>query len=181
MESDWFVILKCLRFYSSAGALAPTIAAGFSRVAGAAVTPEMIDLDAIPHALRVRIAVVDAAGHVRAAGRDLASLRHAVRGEIRALVARIAPELVAHGAVEWNFGDLPRRVERGGVVGYPSLVDETTAVGVAVFDERDLQSEAHWAGTRRLQSRPERSSSRSRPARASSSCRARWWASSVGA
>ncbi len=85
-----------------------------------------------------------------ASGRDLSALRRTLHAEILAAIAEVAPELSTTGATEWRFGDLPRRVERDGVVGYPALVDEGTSVGVVVLDSPIAQSDTHRVGTLRL-------------------------------
>jgi ATP-dependent helicase HrpA len=69
---------------------------------------------------------------------------------MRAAISAALPAMERHGATSWDFGDLPRQVERGEVRGYPALVDEGGTVGVAVLETRAAQAASMWRGTRRL-------------------------------
>jgi ATP-dependent helicase HrpA len=132
------------------GSLFPAAARAFARLSGLPVASETWALEAIPAHLRLRFEIVDGRGRVLTASRNPDAIRRMLREEIRASIARIAPELEIHGATKWTFGDLPRRVERDGIVGYPALVDEGASVGVKVLDSPEGQADALAAGTRRL-------------------------------
>jgi ATP-dependent helicase HrpA len=57
------------------------------------------------------------------------------------------------GLREWNFGDLPERVEireGGGAAGFPALVDEGETAGIRLFHSRGEAEQAMPAGFRRL-------------------------------
>jgi ATP-dependent helicase HrpA len=132
------------------GPLLDAVARTLARLSGEPVTPDVWDLDVLPAYLRLGFEVVDEDGRVVARGRDLDRLRRDLAGEIRAALARVAPGLERHGATTWEFGDLPRIVERGLVRAYPALVDERDAVGVALVDTAAAQADHMWRGTRRL-------------------------------
>lgn len=132
------------------GPLSEVVAARLARLSGEAVAAgSWADSDLPPH-LRVNFEVVDADGSVLARGRDLLGLRARMQERIRAALAGIAPELVRHGATTWEFGELPRRVQKGQLQAYPALVDEGDAVGVALLDSAAAQADSMWSGTRRL-------------------------------
>jgi ATP-dependent helicase HrpA len=132
------------------GPLLEAVARRLSLLGGAPVSAEMFDLDGVPPHLQMRFEVLDGGHAVIGQGGALHRLRAALRAEMRAALAAAAPELVRHGAPRWDFGDLPRHVERGAARGYPALVDEGDAVGVAVLESPEAQREAMWRGTRRL-------------------------------
>jgi ATP-dependent helicase HrpA len=132
------------------GPLLTAVASSLSRISGEAVTAGLWAPDAVPPHLRIRFEVFDEDGQVLGRGRDLEQLRHEMRHEVLAAIARAAPELERHGETRWDFGDLPTEVSRGALRAYPSLVDEDTAVGVALLDTRAAQVESMWRGTRRL-------------------------------
>src|SRR6185437_5795155 len=112
--------------------------------------PTDFDLGALPSHLRIHFVVVDGTGRVIGTDDDLSALRRERGPSIRALVAGIAHELRVTGDKSWTFGEIPRRIERDGIVGYPSLIDEGGAVGVGVLDSPSAQSTSMWEGLRRL-------------------------------
>ena len=132
------------------GPLLETVARRLRQVSGEAVTADLWDPGAIPDHLRLAFEVVDNAGRVRGRGRDLDQLRRDLRDEVRSALAGAAPDLERHGATVWEFGDLPSHVDRGPLRAYPALVDEGTAVGVALLDTPEAQADSMWRGTRRL-------------------------------
>jgi ATP-dependent helicase HrpA len=132
------------------GPLFDTVASRLARMSGEPVSPRLWDRKTLPDHLRMAFEVVDEAGRVRGRSRDLEELQHHLAGEVRAAIARTAPDLERHGVVSWTFGDLPRQVVRGHVRGYPSVVDEGDSVGVAVLDTPEAQASRMWDGTRRL-------------------------------
>jgi ATP-dependent helicase HrpA len=132
------------------GPLLPTVAGGLARLCGMSVEPEEWDVSLLPEHLRVTFEVVDEARRAIARGRDLEALRHELAQEIRTAIKRAAPDIERHGATAWEWGDLPRVVERGLLRAYPALVDEGETVGVEVLDTAEAQADAMWRGTRRL-------------------------------
>jgi ATP-dependent helicase HrpA len=110
--------------------------------------------DALAEYLRPVFAIVDGAGAVLAAGRDLAALVRRFAPATRAALAAAAPVREQGGLTDWPGGELPRRVEveRDGnvLVGYPALVDEDGTVAVRVLASAAAQAAAMPLGTRRL-------------------------------
>jgi ATP-dependent helicase HrpA len=102
----------------------------------------------------MHFSVHDADGTVLATGDDLAEVRAAVQPQLRERLTAATSGLERHGLTAWTIGTLPREVELpgagGAVRGFPALVDEGAAVGVAVLDRADAQAAAMHAGTRRL-------------------------------
>ncbi|HET9077418.1 MAG TPA: ATP-dependent RNA helicase HrpA [Acidimicrobiales bacterium] len=132
------------------GPLLEVVAARLSRLGGEPVDPAVWDVRDLPAHLRVCFEVVGGDGAVLARGRDLGDLRRRMQERIRAALARIAPELIRHGAATWEFGDLPRQVDKGNLRAYPALVDEGDSVGVALLDSPAAQADSMWRATRRL-------------------------------
>ncbi len=132
------------------GPLPATLAAILSRLAGERVGPERFDLTALPPHLRMGFEVLGEEGEPLRWGRDLGLLRKELRAEIRRRIARAAPELERHGLTGWSIGDLPKVVERDGLLAYPSLVDEGGSVGVALLESAEAQQESMRLATRRL-------------------------------
>ena len=132
------------------GPLLEVVAARLARLSGQAVSPDVWDVEALPAHLRMNFEVVDDGGRVLARGRDLIGLQDRLQDRLRAVLARLAPELVRHGATTWEFGELPRRVRKGHLEAYPALVDEGDSVGVALLDSPGAQADSMWRGTRRL-------------------------------
>ena len=97
---------------------------------------------------------VDSPFHRYADGKDLAALRQRLRHEVRATLSAAASGVERAGLRSWDFGPLPRTIERESagfvVVSYPALVDEGDTVAVRVFDTPSAQRQAMAAGTRRL-------------------------------
>jgi ATP-dependent helicase HrpA len=131
------------------GDLLPVVAGRLAQMSGHPVTPAMWDRGALPPYLNVHFQAV-AGDDVVAASDDLAALAHSLRPRIQAALERAAPELIRRGARAWDFGDLPRRIERGDLTGFPALVDEGGTVGVTVCDSPSAQADSMWQGTRRL-------------------------------
>jgi ATP-dependent helicase HrpA len=73
---------------------------------------------------------------------------------LRATLAAASSELERHGMTSWDAGTIPREVSLpgtgGAVRGYPALVDEGEAVGVAIMETPAAQARAMRLGTRRL-------------------------------
>ncbi len=132
------------------GPLLLAVARSLSRLSGAPVDPGVWDLSVLPPHLRVGFDVIDEDRRLVGRGRDLERLRHDLREDVRAAIRKAAPDLERHGATSWDWGDLPRQVDRGRLRAYPALVDEGDAVGVEVLDTAAAQADSMWRGTRRL-------------------------------
>ncbi len=131
------------------GPLLDVVAARLAQLSGTAVSARSWDQDALPPHLRLTFEVVDGARVLRR-GRDLETIRQGLTFEIRRALGRIAGDLVVDGCRKWEFGDLPKVVERNRARAYPALVDEGGTVGVGLFERPAVQAESMWQGTRRL-------------------------------
>ena len=132
------------------GPLLQSVAACLAHMSGEDVRADLWDMEDVPAHLRVAFEVLDSDGRVLGRGRDLLELRSLLGDQLRAALAAVAPELVTHGATGWQFGDLPRQVERNGFRAYPALSDEGDSVGVALLDSPQAQADSMWRATRRL-------------------------------
>ncbi len=134
--------------------LLPALGREIERLRGVRIPPDAWDPDRLPAHLRVTFAVEDDHGAVLARGADLAELRRGLAPALRERLAAAATDLRRHGLRSWDLAILPRRISLpgsgGSVLGYPALVDEGDAVGVAVLDSPDGQRAAMRLGTRRL-------------------------------
>ncbi len=110
--------------------------------------------DALPEHLRFQHAVHDVDREVLAVGRRLGVLAVELRPRLRAAVVAAAPGVERTGQTSWSFGEVPAtvRVEQAGhrIVGYPTLTDERTAVGVGIVMSAAEQQRGMRAGVRRL-------------------------------
>ena len=105
--------------------------------------------------LRLRFEVVDEAGTVVAAGRDLDALRAEAGDRARQAVAEAADDgYTATGLTGWPDHDLPSEVELSHagarLRAIPALVDRANHVDVALFDNADRAANAHRQGVIRL-------------------------------
>lgn len=122
---------------------------------GTDVPPEAWRPEELPAHLRMNFRVVDEAGAVLAAGRDLARLR-AELGERarRAFSAELQREGAGQRIVAWDFGVLPEsaELERDGarLRAYPVLQDVGDAVSWRWYDDALRAEAANRAGIRRL-------------------------------
>jgi ATP-dependent helicase HrpA len=119
------------------------VAAELTRQGGEPVTAEALAAVALPAHLALNVRVLDAAGAVRAEGRDLAALRRALRRAPGA--APPAAVAAGAGADPWqrdeirrfDFGVLPQsvRVERQGVTLelHPTLLDRGTHAALTLL------------------------------------------------
>ena len=84
-------------------------------------------------------------------GTDLDQLRVDLAPKVSAKLTRSAKRITATGQKAWTFGTIAENAQlAGGVVGYPALVDETSSVGVMVFESAARASHEHVRGLRRL-------------------------------
>ena len=102
----------------------------------------------VPEHLRVRFRVVGADDEV-SFGRDLRDLAESLAPDVAATLNEAATHLTHSGAVTWEFGTLPRRIEAP-FVGVPALVDLRDRVGVQVFADSLAAARSHRDGLRRL-------------------------------
>ncbi len=132
--------------------LAEALAAWLRRTTGVAVTAADFDDAGLPVHLRMRIVVVDEAGHEVAHGRDLAVLQarwgQAAR---KAFAQRAAGGFSRTGLTRFEPEELPERIEAGsGLAAFPAFVDRGDHVDLVVFETADQAAAAHAGGLRRL-------------------------------
>ncbi len=123
------------------------------RRSGILVPLSAFDLDRIPEHLKVTFAVEDPGGAELARGKDLVALQQRLAAQTRrAVVEAVAEGLERHDLRGWpdDLDELPRSVARGGVRGYPGLVDTGAAVDVRVFATAAERDAAARPGLRRL-------------------------------
>jgi ATP-dependent helicase HrpA len=136
------------------GPIVEQVATLVSELRGVQVTAADFDTAGLPTHLRMTFRVEDEDGVVLGEGQDLRAVRAALQPRLRAELGAASADLERDGLTAWTIGTLPREValEAAGdaVKAYPALVDQTTAVGVRVFDAPTTQAGAMWAGTRRL-------------------------------
>ena len=135
------------------GALLPVLARALQRDGGVAVTADDFATDRLPGHLRMRFRVLDEGREV-GAGDDLETLREQLRPRLQDALTEAADDLSRNGIVDWDFEPLPERieVERQGrtTTGYPTLIDDSTSVRIAIVDDPDEQAHELARGVRRL-------------------------------
>ncbi|MFI5908706.1 ATP-dependent RNA helicase HrpA [Dactylosporangium sp. NPDC051541] len=124
------------------------------RMTGISVPRAEWDWSKVPEHLKMTFRIVDDAGQVLGEGKDLGVLRARLAPRLEKTVAEAAVDVVRKGTTRWEFGTLPRRLDRT-VAGhtltvYPALVDEGESVAVQAFDIPARQEYEMWRGTRRL-------------------------------
>jgi ATP-dependent helicase HrpA len=124
------------------------------RLRGVEVSASDFDLAKLPDHLRATFEVVDDAGDVLGAGKDLDKLRADFAPTTRAAIASLAPDIERTGLRDWSFGSLPdtftTTVEGHTVQGFPALVDAGDSVSIKVFDTEPAAVRATLLGIRRL-------------------------------
>ncbi|MBU3749207.1 MAG: ATP-dependent RNA helicase HrpA, partial [Mycobacterium sp.] len=123
------------------------------RRSGILVPLNAFDPERIPDHLRVTFAVEGDGGVELARGKDLAALQQQLAGQTRrAVVEAVADGVERKGLREWpaDLDELPRSVGRGGVRGYPGLVEAAAAVDLRVFATEAERDAAAPGGLRRL-------------------------------
>jgi ATP-dependent helicase HrpA len=102
----------------------------------------------------MRIEVLDEQGKVLASGRDANQLRSLLASRIKAGLAQRASEQTRAGIKQWDFGDLPERIEleRAGMKfgAFPGIEDRKDSVALKLFDTFDAAQAATRFGSRRL-------------------------------
>ncbi len=138
----------------TSGRLLEALARELTRRSGVIIGPDDFDQTRIPIHVRPRYRVVDPSGRVVAKGDDLIVLRSQLRDAARATLADSKHPIEREGITEWDFGDLPSRVDIAGpdrsVSAYPALVDDGDAVSIRLMATEDEQLDAMWGGLRRL-------------------------------
>ena len=120
---------------------------------GVTIDPVAWQPDAVPAHLRVTFVITEGGAETRRS-RDFSELRVELATRVSQTLTRASEGNAVTGATSWVFGDVADtlNLDRGPlkVVGYPSLVDEQTTVGLRVLDSRERQLRSHANGVRRL-------------------------------
>ncbi len=118
------------------------------------VSPSMLDEARCPLHLRLNVRVMDGEGNELAMGRDVMELQTQLGQAAQAAFSGNDDSLTQTGLKSWTLGTLPDTISlkhgKQTVIGYPSLVDEGTTVGVKVFDTALAAVLAHRKGLLRL-------------------------------
>lgn len=135
--------------------LLEALARQLGKFSGMEVAPSDFRLDTLPEYLFMNFRVVDENGRQLAAGRDLGALQMKLAPQVTGAFTRIEhPDYNRDGLLDWEFPDLPERVQvrRHGMQlwGYPAIVDQTTAVGLRLMDSPDTARHAMHDGLIRL-------------------------------
>ncbi len=123
---------------------------------GVHVPREAWDWSKVPEHLRPTYRVVGDDGSEQARGKDLEALKEPLRPQFARAMAEVASDsgLARTGQTTWVFDTIEesfRQVRAGhDVQGYPGLVDEGAAVGLAVFGSEDERDARHRLGVARL-------------------------------
>ena len=108
----------------------------------------------LPAYLRPRYSVVDGHGRELACSRDLPALRRRLRGPLDAAVSAAGSAYEHPPSPNWDFGDVPDRVEvivaGQRLFAYPGLVEEGPGAAVRVFTDPAERDAAAWPATRTL-------------------------------
>ena len=139
--------------------LRSALSEALARMTGVTVPPEEWPEAALPDNLRMRFEVLALDGRIIAAGRDLAALQAAHRGDGRIAAPAEAVPAMGDGAARWirdrvtawDFGPLPEEpveIVRAGlrVPAWPALATEEGAVALRLFDRPEAARAAHRAG-----------------------------------
>ncbi|MDR1518646.1 MAG: ATP-dependent RNA helicase HrpA [Planctomycetota bacterium] len=122
--------------------------------AGVRIPPEAWNPGELPAFLLMNVRAIGRDGKAIREGRNLAELVEELNFAARqAFDALKSGQFEKTGLTEWNFGDLPERVEIGGGGGasaFPALVDEGRSAGIRVFHTREEADQAMPDGFRRL-------------------------------
>lgn len=123
-------------------------------IAGMHLPPDALSIDRLPDHLRLRIEVTGDDDEVVAVGRSLSVLRAELQTQVRAAITGGRHPLERSGVTQWDFGELPRRLEtdaQGHIVeAWPALIDAGDSVAIRLLPTRAEQRRAMRRGTRRL-------------------------------
>ncbi|MEL4357481.1 MULTISPECIES: ATP-dependent RNA helicase HrpA [unclassified Luteococcus] len=117
------------------------------------VEPGQWNPDAVPEHLRVAFRITENGRETRRS-KDFADLRQDLARKVSQTLTRASAKKAITGATSWSMGAIDRtlQMEKSGTraVGFPSLKDEGSSVGVVVLDTRARASQSHAKGLRRL-------------------------------
>ena len=121
--------------------LATVLAEKLFRLSGVKVPQDAFNSSTIDRHLNLNLRIIDETGTVLGRGRDIKLLIEKFAGEAtRGFDQRIRHDIEKEGIIDWNFGELPGRVEieQAGIriKGYPAIVDKGDSVAIEVIDNR---------------------------------------------
>ncbi|MEM9559931.1 MAG: ATP-dependent RNA helicase HrpA [Planctomycetota bacterium] len=135
--------------------LVDVLAERISSLTGLDVTRARFRPGDVDQHLRMRFRVVDDKGKELAVGRDLVELRARFASSAdESLQAAAGADLARDDLTDWDFGELPERVEitRAGVQieAFPALADLGETAALRLFDTNDAANASMRAGLARL-------------------------------
>jgi ATP-dependent helicase HrpA len=134
--------------------LAIALAEALGATRGVELPPNAFVERALPPHLQMRIAVVDAAGIERGAGRDLRALQRELGAQGPSGAVAAPEQWRRTGIGRWDFGDLPATVivaqRPRDLVLYPCLLDRSGSVDLRLEPPGAAAVALHRAGVRRL-------------------------------
>ncbi len=138
----------------TAGGLVDELVRVLATKRGLTVSADDFDWQRVPHHLRPWFRAHDDDLLILAEGYDLEAVKSLLDERVRAELGEQRHPIERDGLTDWTFGDLPTVVSTEGlgvaINAYPTLVDQTDAVGIRLSPTADEQAEAMWSGTRRL-------------------------------
>ncbi len=137
------------------GPLLDAVIAAVRSMSRISIPRDAMRLDGVPRHLRFLIRVVDDKGELVGSDRDLFALLKQFGDRARqSFVSAAGKTLSKDRITDWNFGDLPERVNlpqgKAILAGYPALVDRRTHASLEVLESPRAAAEANRAGIRRL-------------------------------
>ncbi len=138
----------------ASGGLVDALVTVLGSTRGLAVSRDDFDWSRVAHHLRPWFRAHDDDLVILAEGYDLEAVKALLDERVRAELGEQRHPIERDGLTDWTIGDLPRTITTTGlgvaVEAYPTLVDQSTAVGVRLVPTADEQAESMWEGTRRL-------------------------------
>ncbi len=137
------------------GSLIDAVAGILWKTSGQPIARSDFQLDNLPPFLSMNYRVVDVKGAVIAEGRDLPAIRQKLGQKVRATFTSLSdPRYTKENLKQWDFGDLPERVEieHAGVklFGYPTLIEDGENVSLKLLDSPESSELQMPSGLRRL-------------------------------
>ncbi|HZC03176.1 MAG TPA: DUF3418 domain-containing protein, partial [Gammaproteobacteria bacterium] len=136
--------------------LRASLAAQLQQLTGVAIPKEAWQTERLPAYLYMNYRIVDQKGRLLAEGRDLAVLQRKLGGQAQTALNQVSRwPIEREGITAWDFGELPRmveRIEQEGLKlkGFPALVDKHTSVAIRVFQTGKEAALSGRPGIRRL-------------------------------
>ncbi len=138
------------------GAMIPRLVASIESLTGMSVDPDAFRPDLVATHFRLYLRVVDGNGKVVGEGREARDLLQRFGARAREVLKEVKAPATwdRKGLTTWEFGELPRFVERrvGNLVvrSWPALVDGGTSVNLVLLESEAAADAATRVGVRRL-------------------------------